>query len=200
MNKRIVVLTRNKLIFTMVLLVGVMCPLLVASYLTPVTDVSGKDAKMLTYRSERGKFNFDYPQGWLLRSERDYSGGEIQESVTFASPDQLAHGFAQVMQLARPIPEYIRESEKNMAPGYDSFEFKQLPAGSRQGYLLAYKRGTGEARNVAAEYFFKNNETVYRFCYYYPEGMSEQYTPIFAKMLESLTLPGEQQKEKKPKN
>ncbi|MHB9096127.1 MAG: PsbP-related protein [Eubacteriales bacterium] len=191
MKGRIVVLAKRKLIFTVVLLLGVMCPLLMASYRAPVDEVTGQGIKMLNYSSEKEGITFKYPQGWSLRSEKDYTGGEIIESVSFASPDQAAHGFVQIMRLAKPIPEYIRDAEKSMAPGFDSLEFKQTVSGQKQGFVLFYKRGSGDARNVASEYFFKNQDKVYRFSYFYPEGIADQYSKVFEDMLESFTLPGE---------
>ena len=190
MNRRIIVLTKNRLLITLILLIGVMGPLLMASYRTPADQVATMEAKMMTYSSEREGIKFAYPSGWAIRTERDYSGGEIIESISFMSPDQAAHGFAQVMKLNKPIPEYISQAEKSMAPGFDSLEFKQTLQGERQGFVLSYRRGVGEARSVAVEYFFKKGEKVYRFAYFYPEIIADQYEPVFEAMLGSLKLPG----------
>lgn len=188
MKKKFVVLSRSKLLFTLVILVGVLAPLLAVSYWTPVDQVTVREAGYAEYSSERHGFKFSYPLGWSIRTERDFSGGEILESVSFNSPDKVAHGFVQVMQLAIPIPEYISRAEKNMVPGFDSLEFKPTVSGDRQGFVLSYKRGSGDARAVAYEYFFKKKEKVFRFSYFYPEGRADQYTPIFETMLTSLSL------------
>ena len=190
MNRRIIVLTKSRLLITLILLIGVMGPLLMASYRTPVDQVTTMEMKMMTYSSEREGIKFAYPIGWSIRTERDYSGGEIIESISFISPDQAAHGFVQVMKLNKPIPEYISQAEKSMAPGFDSLEFKQTLQGDRQGFVLSYRRGVAEARSVAVEYFFKKGEKVYRFAYFYPEIIADQYEPVFEAMLASLKLPG----------
>ena len=190
MYRRIIVLTKSKLLITLVMLVGVMAPLLTVSYRTPVGEVVGNEPKMMTYSSEREGLKFAYPDKWSIRTERDYSGGEIVESISFISPDQAAHGFVQVMKLNKPIPEYVSQAEKSMAPGFDSLSFRQTVNGDRQGFVLSYKRGVADARSVAVEYFFKKGEKVYRFAYFYPEIAADQYKPLFEAMLVSLTLPG----------
>jgi hypothetical protein len=183
------VLTKSKLLVTLIMLVGVMAPLLAVSYMTPVGEVTGNETKMMTYSSEREGVKFAYPDGWLIRTERDYTGGEIIESISFTSPDQAAHGFVQVMKLNKPIPDYVSQAEKSMAPGFDSLNFRQTVKGERQGFVLSYKRGVGDARSVAVEYFFKKGEKVYRFGYFYPDIRAEQYKPLFEAMLGSLILP-----------
>ncbi len=190
LRRKMVVLGKRKMLWTAVLLIGVMGPLFAASYTVPVQDVTGQAEKMLTYRSDREGIELAYPPDWLLRTERNY-GGEIIETVSFTSPDQAAHGFVQVMQLGRPVPEYIREAEKRMVPGYDSLEFKQTTAGDKAGWALSYKRGSGAARTVAAEYFFERPKKVYRFSCFYPETGAEEYAGIFDKMLAGFKLPAE---------
>lgn len=188
MKRALIILGKRKLIWTVAMVLGVMCPLLAASYYLPAADVAGDAAKMLTYSSEAEGLRFDYPQDWVLRTEKDYSGGEILENVTFVSPDKKAHGFAQVMKLSCPVPEYVLESQKSMDPGYDSLNFRQEMKGSKQGFVLSYSRGSGEARLNATEYFFQKGEKVYRFSFFYPETQQEQYTRLIDEMLESLTI------------
>ncbi len=188
MSGKLIVLTRQKLMWTVVMLFGVMGPLLVASYKTPVQDVTGQVGKMLTYSSEREGITFNYPLGWAIRTERNF-GGEILESTSFASPDKTVHGFVQVMEFPKPVPEYIAEAQKNMVSGYDSLEFKETTAGDKQGYVLTYKRGTGDTRSAATEYFFTRNKKVYRFSYFFPERLAEQYEKDFEEMLGSFNLP-----------
>ncbi len=183
MKGRIVLLGRKKLFWSLVVVLVTVCPIMVASYIVPAEDVTGPAGQMLTYRSDKEGIKFSYPQGWLLRTERDFTGAEIIESVSFISPDRTAHGFVQVMKLAKSIPDYISDAEKSMAPGYDSLDFRQTAVGDRQGFVLSYKRGTGDARTVATEYFFKKNEKVYRFSCFYPEGMADQYAKQFEEML-----------------
>ena len=188
MSGRLIVLGRQKIIWTFVLLTGVMVPLLFAAYTVPVTQVTDPGTVMMTYTSEKEGIKFLYPQGWLLRTEK-YFTGDIAESVNFSNPDNSAHGFVQVMVLKKPIPEYIAEAQKNMAPGYDSLQFSTKKIGNKDGYMLAYGRGSGDARSIAAEYFFRQNEKVYRFSCFYPEPQAEQYQKIFKEMLNSLTFP-----------
>ncbi len=195
MGGKVVVLVKKKLIWTVVVLVGVMVPLLVASYKLPVEKVTGQPGKMLTYSSDREGTKFNYPQGWLLRSETNY-GGEIIETIHFTSPDRAAHGFVQVMVLAKPVQEYLQESQKNMAPGCDSLQVKQVTAGGNPGFLLSYKQGRGVSRTVAAEYFFEKNKKVYRFSYFYPEDCAEKYEQEFKQMLAGFSLPGGQSQPK----
>lgn len=192
MNRRIIVLTKAKLLITVVMLIGVMAPLFMASYGTPVGKVIVEETKLMTYSSQREGVKFAYPSGWSIRTERDYSGGEIIESISFISPDQAAHGFVQVMKLNKPIPEYVSQAEKSMAPGFDSMQFRQTVNGDKQGFVLSYKRGVAYERSVAVEYFFKKGEKVYRFAYFYPEIAAEQYQPVFEAMLGSLKLPGKE--------
>jgi hypothetical protein len=192
MNRRIIVLTKAKLLITVVMLIGVMAPLLMASYRTPVSKVIVEETKLMTYSSQREGVKFAYPSGWSIRTERDYSGGEIIESISFISPDQAAHGFVQVMKLNKPIPEYVSQAEKSMASGFDSMQFRQTVNGDKQGFVLSYKRGVGYERSVAVEYFYKKGEKVYRFAYFYPEIAAEQYQPVFEAMLGSLKLPGKE--------
>lgn len=189
MAQRIIVLTKQRLIITLIMLIGVMGPLFVASYGTSVDPVTGTESKMMNYFSEREGVKFTYPDGWSIRTERDYSGGEILESISFISPDQAAHGFAQVMKLNKPIPEYVSQAEKSMASGFDSLDFRQTVNGDKQGFVLSYKRGVADARTVAVEYFFKKGEKVYRFSYFYPEIVADEYRPVFEAMLASFELP-----------
>lgn len=188
MSRRLILVGRKKLIWTFVMLLGVILPLLVVSYRMPVEDVVGPVSQMLSYSSEKEGFSFKYPQGWFLRSEKNYSGGEIMESVDFSNTEQLAHGFVQVMHLSKTIPEYIKETRENMAQNYDSLQFKETTVNGNKGYMLAYRHGTGEKRLVGAEYFFPKNEKVYRFSCFYPESQAEQYVKIFGEMLKSFTF------------
>lgn len=194
MTRRIIVLTKKRLLITLVMLVGIMGPLLAASYGSMADRVTGEEmnspkVEMKQYSSEREGVKFAYPNGWSIRTERDLSGGEILETISFMSPDQSVHGFVQVMKLNKPIPEYVSQAQKSMVPGFDSLDFKQTVNGDKQGFVLSYKRGVGYARSVAVEYFFKKGEKVYRFSYFYPEIVAEQYQPIFAGMFKSLVLP-----------
>lgn len=188
MSGRLIVVGRKKIIWTLALLAGVMAPLMFAAYTVPVVQVTDPEAAMMTYTSEKEGFKFLYPQGWLLRTEK-YFTGDIAESVSFSNSDGSAHGFVQVMLLKKPIPEYIAEAQKNMVPGYDSLQFSTKTIGDKDGYMLAYARGSGDARSIAAEYFFRQNEKVYRFSCFYPEQQAERYQKIFKEMLDSLTLP-----------
>jgi len=188
-RKIMVLLGSKKMLWTLVVLLGVLLPLFVASYRLPVEDVTGRTERMLTYSSDGEGFKFSYPRSWLLRTEKNYSGGEIVEHVSFADADQTGHGFIQVMVLKKPIPDYIQESEKTMVPGYDSLELKQTAVGDKQGYVLSYKRGTGAARTVATEYFFQKGDKVYRFSYFYPESQAEQYSRVFEEMVRGFILP-----------
>lgn len=192
MSGKLIVLGRKKIIWTIALLAGVMVPLMFAAYTVPVTQVIDPGAAMMTYTSEKEGVKFVYPQGWLLRTEK-YFTGDIAESVNFSNPDGSAHGFVQVMLLKKPIPEYIAEAQKNMAPGYDSLQFSTKKIGDKEGYMLAYARGSGDARSIAAEYFFRQDEKVYRFSCFYPEPQADQYQKIFKEMLNSLELPGVQE-------
>lgn len=193
MGGKIVVLGKRKLLWTVLILVGVMGPLFAASYRLPVLGTAGQAGKMLTYGPDREGIKFDYPQDWTLRTERYYPGdsnkGDIIASVSFMSPDQTAHGFAQVMQLGRPVAEYIRAAREHMAPGYDSLHFGETNTGGKPGYIFTYKRGTGGARTVAEEYFYQAGEKVYRFSCFYPEISAEQYTKYFDHMLASFCFP-----------
>lgn len=190
MSRKIIVLTKSRLLITLIVLIGVMAPLLTVSYTTPVGKVvTDKETKMMTYSSQQEGVKFDYPNGWSIRTERDYSGGEIIESISFISPEQAAHGFVQVMKLNKPIPEYVSQAEKNMAPGFDSLHFRQTVNGDKQGFVLSYKRGVAYSRSVAVEYYFKKGEKVYRFAYYYPEIAQDRYKEVFEAMLGSLVLP-----------
>lgn len=200
MARKIILLTRNRLLITLVMLVGIMGPLLAASYGSATDQVTGQDlnrpkTKMMQYSSEREGVKFAYPNGWSIRTERDLSGGEVLETISFMSPDPGVHGFFQVMKLNKPIPEYVSQAEKSMVPGFDSLQFKQTVKGAKQGFMLSYKRGVGYARSVAVEYFFKKGEKVYRFSYYYPEIVADQYQPVFDEMLNSLVLPGPESSE-----
>lgn len=188
MSGKLIVLGRKKIMWTLVLLTGVMVPLLFAAYTVPVAQVTDPGTVMMTYTSEKEGFKFLYPQGWLLRTEK-YFTGDIAESVSFSNPDATANGYVQVMLLKKPIPEYIAEAQKNMVPGYDSLQFSTKKIGNKDGYMLAYGRGSGDARKIAAEYFFRQNEKVYRFSCFYPEPQAEQYQKIFKEMLNSLTFP-----------
>lgn len=192
MSSKLIVLGRKKIIWTIVLLAGVIVPLMFAAYTVPVTQVTDPGAAMMTYTSEKEGIKFLYPQGWLLRTEK-YFTGDISESVSFSNPDGSAHGFVQVMLLKKPIPEYIADAQKNMAPGYDSLQFSSKKIGEKEGYMLAYARGSGDARIIAAEYFFRQNEKVYRFSCFYPEPQAEQYQKTFKEMLNSLTFPKAQE-------
>lgn len=195
MGRKMVVLGKKKLFWTFVALLGVVVPLMLVSYHIPVDDVAGQGGKMLTYSSEKEGFKFDYPQEWLLRTERDFSGGEIIESITFCSPDRKATGTVQVLKLTKPIPEYILESKERMAPGYDSLQLKEEKNDVRQGFVLSYKRGAGTSRTVSREYFFKKGEKVYRFSCNYPEADAKKYQKVFIEMVEGLILPEEEQKQ-----
>ncbi len=188
MKKALFILGKRKLIWTVVMVVGVMFPLLAASYYIPAAGVAGDAAKMLTYTSEGEGFAFSYPQNWTLRTEKDYSGGEVLENVTFVSPDKKAHGSVQVIKISGSVPEYVLEFQKSMAQGYDSLHFRQEKTGSKQGYVLTYSRGRGEARQKAIEYFFQNGEKVYRFSFVYPETRQEQYSRLVGEMAESLAF------------
>lgn len=189
MNRTIIVLTKGRIYITLFVLIGIMAPLLTASYTIPAGKVTVEETKMMTYSSQKEGVRFDYPEGWSIRTERDYSGGEIIESISFISPDQAAHGFVQVMKLNKPIPEYVSQAEKSMAPGYDSMQFRQTVNGDKQGFVLSYKRGVAYARSVTVEYFYKKGEKVYRLSYYYPEIHEEKYLPLFEAMVKSLSLP-----------
>jgi len=193
MKRRIIVLTRTRLLITLIILIGVMAPLLMLSYTTPVGKMTMDETKMMTYSSQKEGVKFAYPSGWSIRTERDYSGEEIIESVRFISPDQAAHGFVQVMKLNQPIPEYIDQAKKSMAPGADSLQFSKTVNEDKKGFVLSYKQGTAYSRSVAVEYFFEKGEKVYRFAYYYPEIKKEKYQPLFEAMLESLKLPDSNQ-------
>ncbi len=196
MSGKLVVLGRKKLLWTIALLAFVVAPLMVVTYSVPVVQISDNEAEMMmTYSSEKEGVKFIYPQGWLLKTEK-YSDGDISENVTFSNPDGSAHGFVQVMLLKQPIPEYIGQAQKSMAPGYDSLQFSTKKVGEKSGYMLAYARGTGDARIIAAEYFFRQNEKVYRFSCFYPESQAEQYQKIFKEMLISLSYPAEKVPEK----
>ncbi|HWI54441.1 MAG TPA: PsbP-related protein [Desulfobacteria bacterium] len=188
MSGKLVVLGRKKLLWTFALLAFVVAPLMVATYSVPVAEVSDPEAKMTTYTSEKEGVKFNYPQGWLLRTEK-YSEGDISETVTFSNPEGSVHGFVQVMLLKQPIPEYIGQAQKSMAAGYDSLQFSTKKIGEKSGYMLAYARGTGDARTIAAEYFFRQNEKVYRFSCFYPDSQAEQYQKIFKEMLVSYSYP-----------
>ncbi|PKM80632.1 MAG: hypothetical protein CVU89_12925 [Firmicutes bacterium HGW-Firmicutes-14] len=189
MAGRLIVLGRKKLIWTAVMVIGVMMPLMVASYRVAVEDAAGTVGQVLTYSSEKEGFKFAYPQGWLLRVEKDFSGGEILENVTFACPEQTAHGFVQVMKLGKTIPEYIEDSKKAMAPGYDSLKFGKTKANGQDGYLLTYGRGQGDLRITAVEHFFERGEKVYRFSYFYRADSKERYLENLEEMLQSFVLP-----------
>lgn len=188
MKRKMIVLGRKKLIWTAVMLFGVILPLMVLSYNVPVGQVSGEGLKMLTYTSEKEGFSFSYPMGWLLRTEKNYTG-DVCETVSFSSPDAKASGFTQVMVLSNTIPEYVLKAKEQMVPGYDSFQFGPKSVGDKNGYLLAYMRGNGDARSVAAEYFFKSGKKVYRFSCFYPEIEAEKYAKLFTEMLNSFNFP-----------
>lgn len=198
MRRKLVVVGKRKLVWTVMMLIAVIVPLMVASYTAPVANVTNP-TKMLTYSSEREGIKFDYPQGWLLRTEQFYSG-DIIEIISFSSPDGLAHGFVQVMKLSKSIPDFIAETQKSMVPGYDSLQFSQKTINNKEGYLLAYMRGSGDSRAVAAEYFFRENEKVYRFSCFYPELQVEQNQKLFKEMLLSFKYPGGAQKPKVEQN
>jgi len=188
MQGKIVVLGKKKLIFTLAVLLGVVVPLMAVSYYAPVEDVAGKVYDAVTYSSEGQGISFNYPQGWLIRVEKDYSGGEILEHVSFRSPDRAAHGFVQVMKLNQGIPEYVQEAKKSMTPGYDSLKFKKTNVGDRTGFVLSYRRGSGDARMTALEYFFSKDGKIYRFSCFYPEKMDDRYAVTFGEMLASFTF------------
>jgi len=186
MKRTLVVVGRKKLFFTLFMILGVVAPLLVASYNIPVADVAGQVTKTLKYSSDQEKINFEYPQGWLIRVEKDYSGGEIIENITFWNSDNSAHGFVQVMRLSKAIPEYISEAQKTMSPGFDSWKVSETSLNGHEGYLLTYKRGRGDARSIAAEYFFNGKGKVYRFSCFYPEASDDEYAKVFTGMLNSF--------------
>lgn len=186
MRRTMVVLGRKKLLFSAAMILGVLVPLLVASYNIPVEDVAGQSAKMMNYLSEGEGFSFDYPQGWLIRVEKDYSGGEILENVAFWNSDHSAHGFVQVMKLAKTIPDYVQEARKTMRTGIDSLQFRKTSLNGKEGYILTYKRGRGNARSIAAEYFFEQKGKVFRFSCFYPEALDDEYAKVFTDMLDTF--------------
>lgn len=188
MSSRLVVLGKKKLLWTLVMVFGIIAPLMVWSYNIPVTKVSDPEAAMMTYSSDKEGIKFNYPQGWLIRTEK-YFSGDVAENVSFSNSDNTAHGFVQVMILRKPIPEYITEAQKNMVPGYDSLQFSTKNIAGKNGYMLAYARGSGDVRTIAAEYFFRQNEKVYRFSCFYPEAQAEKYQKIFKEMLLSYSFP-----------
>lgn len=190
MKRKMIVLGKKKLIWTAIMLFGVMLPLMVVSYNVPVGPVAVESTKMLDYNSEAEKISFSYPQGWLLRTEK-YSSGDVRENISFWNSDGKASGFVQVMEIAVTIPEYVLAAKEKMVQGFDSFNFGPKTIGNKSGYMLAYMRGTGEARSVAAEYFFKSGKKVYRFSCFYPEIEAEKYTKVFTEMLNSFTFPEE---------
>lgn len=195
MSGKIVIIRWRKLVLTFVVLAAVMGPLFAAGYRADVLGTTGQAGKMLTYGPDREGIKFNYPQDWTLRVERYYPGdgvkGEIIESVSFISPDQASHGYAQVMQLGKPVAEYIRAAQEHMAPGYDSLQFVETNAGGKQGYLFTFKRGTGSARMIAEEYFYQAGEKVYRFSCFYPEISAGQYSKYFDEMLASFCFPSQ---------
>ncbi|WP_418790584.1 PsbP-related protein [Phosphitispora sp. TUW77] len=188
MKRSLVILVKRRLIWTVIVFVGVMCPLLAVSYYIPTADVAGDAANMLIYSSDSEGFSFSYPRNWVLRTERDYSSEAIIENVTFESPDKKAYGLMQVMKMSGTVPEYVLKYQKKMVPGYDSLSFRQEMKGDKQYFILGYSRGSGAARLDAEEYFFQNGEKVYRFSFFYPEAQQKQYAGLVHTMLESLTL------------
>lgn len=187
MSRIIMIFGLKKWIWTFVL-AAILVPLLVASYRIPVQDVAGQTDGRLTYISEGEGFSFSYPQDWLLRTEKNYAAKEISETVTFVADDGLAHGFFQVIRMSVPIADYIAAAKEDLTPGYDSLSITQKAVGDRQGYVLSYKRGRGDARRAVTEFYFVQGSKLFRFSCFYPEKNAALYTDVFEVMLGSFSL------------
>ena len=84
MSGKLIVLGRKKLLWTVALLAFVVAPLMFATYSVPVMQVSDPEDKMMMYTFEKEGVKFNYPLGWLLRTEK-YSAAIVR-----ASPVPLA--------------------------------------------------------------------------------------------------------------
>lgn len=137
-------------------------------------------------------FKFSIPSSWNAW-EQNFTGGEIIYHLSFISPNKKIHGFIQAWKLAKPLSQFLEESEK-AAVGAVDFKFynkKEIMVNRNKGFLIQYERPNDKEKLYRAyEAFLEDgNGTIYRASFYTEEkDWRQYYTIIFNRIIQSFKI------------
>lgn len=137
-------------------------------------------------------FHFELPDTWYTH-EVSFLGGEVLYHMNFISQDKRIHGFVQVWKLAKPLKQFIAESEKSVTgiADFKYFDIKEIMADNRKGYLMEYSRANQEGEyNKAYEVFIEGpSNKMYRLSFFVPEKEWRNYYKIlFDRIIRSVNI------------
>ncbi len=145
-----------------------------------------------SYSVLNGNFQFSLPSSWKTW-EQSFTGGEIIYHLNLMSPNKRIHGFIQVWEMEKPLPEFLEESEKSSVEpvDYKFYSKKEVTVNKNNGFLVQYEKPDNKGSSYRAYDCFLqgDNSLIYR-TGFYMEGKhwKNYYTVIFNRVIKSIKI------------